>query len=170
MSASTDSYVTATTTTSIIPTPAAASSSRSHQQLQAAPSSSIGARYDETQFFDRVKRALVNREPYNEFLKLVNLFVQDIIDTSTLIQKAVPFLLPDSELMVQFKEILGWDERRERYAGTEDVWTRPTGVLDRPNRNQLNLRFGSYRKLPGNVSVVDPAYVAHSVMINLTSL
>ena len=61
--------------------------------------------------------------------------------------------LQDSELMAQFKEILGWDERRERYAaGAEDVWTRPTGVLDRPTRNQLNIRYGSYRKLPASVS------------------
>ena len=105
---------------------------------------------DEKHFFERVKRALDNRETYNEFLKLVNLFVQDIIDTSRPVHEARTFL-GDSELMVQFKEIRGWDERRERYAGAEDVWTRPTGVLDRPNRNQLNLRFGSYRKLPTNV-------------------
>lgn len=97
-----------------------------------------------------MKRALDNRDTYNEFLKLVNLFVQDIIDTGRLIREARVFL-GDTELMAQFKEILGWDERRERYAGAEDVWTRPTGVLDRPSRNQLNIRYGSYRKLPANV-------------------
>lgn len=106
---------------------------------------------DENQFFDRVKRALDNRETYNEFLKLVNLFTQDIIDTARLVRESRKFL-GEGELLTQFKEILGFDERRERFAGTEDVWTRPMGVLDRPNREKLYERYGSYRKLPANVS------------------
>ena len=106
---------------------------------------------DDTQFFDRVKRALDNRETYNEFLKVINLFTQDIIDTARLIRESRTYL-GEGILMAEFKDILGWDERRERFAGAEDVWTRPTGVLDRPSRNQLNLRYGSYRKLPANVS------------------
>ncbi|THH26382.1 hypothetical protein EUX98_g7806 [Antrodiella citrinella] len=105
------------------------------------------ARYDDSQFFENVKRALGNRETYNEFLKLVNLFTQDVINTSRLIRESRTFL-GDSELMAQFKAILDFDERREKFSGTEDVWTRPTGVLDRPSRNQLHERFGSYRSLP----------------------
>ncbi|KAI0938381.1 hypothetical protein AcW1_010256 [Taiwanofungus camphoratus] len=104
---------------------------------------------DETQFFDRVKRALDNRDTYNEFLKLVNLFTQDIIDTSRLVRESRSFL-GEGELMAQFKDILGWDERKEGFASVEDVWTRPMAALDRPSRNQLNIRYGSYRKLPVN--------------------
>ncbi|EKM56381.1 uncharacterized protein PHACADRAFT_172101 [Phanerochaete carnosa HHB-10118-sp] len=129
----------------------------SHNQIQQAPNgiqsvslhSQVPPRYDDAQFFDRVKRVLENRETYNEFLKLVNLFTQDIIDTARLVHEARNYL-GEGELMAQFREILGWDDRRERYAGSEDVWTRPTGVLDRPSRNQLSLRHGSYRKLPGS--------------------
>ncbi|GJE93673.1 histone deacetylase complex, regulatory component SIN3 [Phanerochaete sordida] len=127
--------------------------SLSHTQMHPVPNGlstshlAPAPRYDDAQFFDRVKRALENRDTYNEFLKLVNLFTQDIIDTARLVREARNYL-GDGELMAQFKDILGWDERRERYAGSEDVWTRPTGVLDRPSRNQLNLRHGSYRKLP----------------------
>lgn len=106
---------------------------------------------DETQFFDRVKRALDNRETYNEFLKLVNLFTQDIIDTARLVRESRSFL-GDGELMAQFMDILGWDERRDRIAVDEDIWTRPMAALDRPSRNQLNIRYGSYRRLPMNVS------------------
>lgn len=98
-----------------------------------------------------MKRLLRSEETYNEFLKLVNLFTQDIIDTARLVREARTYL-GEGELMAQFREILGWDERRERYAGAEDVWSRPIGVLDRPTRNQLNLRYGSYRKLPASVS------------------
>ena len=111
------------------------------------------ARYDDSQFFENVKRALGNRETYNEFLKVVNLFTQDIINTARLVRESMTFL-GDGELMAQFKEILGFDERREKFAGTEDVWTRPTGVLDRPSRNQLNERYGSYRALPAHVSAL----------------
>lgn len=125
----------------------------------------MSQRYDDSQFFDRVKRALENRETYNEFLKLVNLFVQDIIDTARLVREARNWL-GDGELMAQFREILGWDDRRERYAGSEDVWTRPTGVLDRPSRNQLILRHGSYRKLPASVCVFSDLVSACSSMVS----
>lgn len=107
-------------------------------------------RPDDQQFFDKVKRALSDRDTYNEFLKVVNLFTQDIIDTARLIKEARTYL-GETELMAQFKDILGWDEQREQAIAADDVWTRPTGVLDRPSRNQLNLRYGSYRKLPISV-------------------
>ena len=108
---------------------------------------------DETQFFDRVKRALDNRDAYNEFLKLVNLFTQDIIDTARLIREGRSFL-GDGELMAQFMEILGWGAMRDQIAVADDVWTRPMVALERPSRNQLNIRHGSYRKLPESVSVL----------------
>ncbi|KAL7283979.1 hypothetical protein ACG7TL_001251 [Trametes sanguinea] len=99
-------------------------------------------------FFERVKRAL-DRETYNEFLKLVNLFTQDIINTTRLVREARSFL-GDGELMLLFMNILGWDERREWIAAEEEAWTRPMGVLDRPSREQLHTRYGSYRKLPAH--------------------
>lgn len=108
---------------------------------------------DETQFFDRVKHSLDNRNAYNEFLKLVNLFTQDIIDTARLIREGRSFL-GDGELMAQFMEILGWDAMRDQVAVADDVWTRPMVALERPSRNQLNIRYGSYRKLPQSVSVL----------------
>ncbi|KAI0824868.1 hypothetical protein BC628DRAFT_1517814 [Trametes gibbosa] len=104
---------------------------------------------DEGHFFERVKRFLKSRETYNEFLKLVNLFTQDIINTTRLVREAKPFL-GDTELMAQFHAILGWDERKEWIAAEEQAWTRPMGALDRPSREQLHTRYGSYRKLPAH--------------------
>ncbi|KAI0777383.1 hypothetical protein BD413DRAFT_467641 [Trametes elegans] len=104
---------------------------------------------DDRHFFDRVKRAIDNRETYNEFLKLVNLFTQDIINSTRLVRESRSFL-GDGELMAQFKAILGWDERKEWIAPEEEGWTRPMGALDRPSREQLHTRYGSYRKLPAN--------------------
>ncbi|KAJ8473776.1 hypothetical protein ONZ51_g7657 [Trametes cubensis] len=104
---------------------------------------------DDRHFFERVKRAIDNRETYNEFLKLVNLFTQDIINTTRLVREARSFL-GDGELMAQFKAILGWDDRKEWIAAEEEAWTRPMGALDRPSREQLHTRYGSYRKLPAH--------------------
>lgn len=108
---------------------------------------------DDRHFFERVKRALDNRDTYNEFLKLVNLFTQDIINTTRLVREARSFL-GDGELMAQFKAILGWDERKDWIAAEEEAWTRPMGALDRPSREQLHTRYGSYRKLPAHVRVL----------------
>lgn len=68
---------------------------------------------DASTFFERVCKALDNRETYHEFLKVVNLFVQDYIDTARLIKESRNFL-GDTELLRQFKDILGWDEQKER--------------------------------------------------------
>ena len=110
---------------------------------------------DDNQFFDRVKRALESRDTYNEFLKLVNLFTQDIINTTRLVREARSFI-GDGELMAQFKDILGWDANKERMAALEESWTRPMAVLDRPSRHQLHNRYGSYRKLPAHVCIPCP--------------
>ena len=120
---------------------------------------------DQSQFFDRVKRVLDSRETYNEFLKLVNLFTQDIIDTARLVKDSRTFL-GDTELMRQWREILGWDERRERESWLREsqeheltAWARGPGsavagvVLDRPGRKDLNVRYGSYRKLSSSASL-----------------
>lgn len=118
---------------------------------------------DQAGFFDRVKLALENRETYNEFLKVVNLFTQDIIDTAFLVKQSRSFL-GDGELMRQWRDILGWDDKRERECRlreTQDAelssWARGLGsavagvVLERPGRKDLNVRYGSYRKLPPSV-------------------
>ncbi|CAK5268788.1 unnamed protein product [Mycena citricolor] len=102
-------------------------------------------------FFDRVKRALDdNRETYNEFLKLINLFTQDFIDTPRLVRESRSFL-GDGELMVMLKEIVGWDDRREKESRMEGgSWTRPAIVNRKVDKSQarLNAEFGSYRRIP----------------------
>ncbi|KAJ7494566.1 histone deacetylase complex, SIN3 component [Mycena galericulata] len=111
-------------------------------------------------FFDRVKRALDdNRETYNEFLKLVNLFTQDFIDTARLVRESRNFL-GDGELLSMLREIVGWDERREKEywmeeQATANSWVRPTilgrnNMGTRPTKAELDVQFGSYRKLPAS--------------------
>ncbi|KAG6829244.1 hypothetical protein H0H87_012148 [Tephrocybe sp. NHM501043] len=108
---------------------------------------------DDSQFFDNVRRILDNRDTYNEFLKIVNLFTQDLIDSTRLVHEARNFL-GDSELLKQLKGILGWNERKDREAYDSEIqqqsWTRPVvvGLASRPTQAELNMKFGSYRRLP----------------------
>ncbi|KDR72514.1 hypothetical protein GALMADRAFT_281285 [Galerina marginata CBS 339.88] len=137
------------------------------QQQQPLPT------HPHAQFFDRVKRALDNRDLYNEFLKLANLFAQDYIDTARLVKESRNFL-GETELYTQFREILGWDERREREewgGGAAGGGWGKVGVVgvrrqeeeleveemeemerlaSRPGRVDLAERYGSYRRVSAN--------------------
>ncbi|KAF8634812.1 hypothetical protein AX17_004064 [Amanita inopinata Kibby_2008] len=125
-----------------------------YQSSQPAPvmAHSRTAENEDMQFFDCVKRSLDNRETYNEFLKLVNLFTQGYIDTARLVKESRNFL-GDTDLLRQFQNILGWDEKKEReyyLSEIEQGWMRPViaGVRDRPSRIDMSVKYGSYRKLP----------------------
>ena len=61
------------------------------------------ASVDEVAFFDRVKKHLDDRTTYIEFLKLLNLYTQDVIDIGTLVDRAALFLGPQSDLLATFK-------------------------------------------------------------------
>jgi paired amphipathic helix protein Sin3a len=89
----------------------------------------------------------------------VNLFTQELIDTARLVREARNYL-GDSDLMRQFRDILGWDERRERERWVleegqqQQAWARvqgqgaPTVVPNRPGRVNAGLQQGSYRRMP----------------------
>lgn len=76
------------------------------------PGHSGNASADKLLFFDRAKKSLENREVYEEFLKLLGLFSKDIFDVNTLIERTRVFL-GDGELMSEFKDLVGWDDRQE---------------------------------------------------------
>lgn len=69
---------------------------------------------DETHFFDRVKPVLDTCDLYNEFLKLVNLFAQDYIDTARLVKESRNFL-GNTKLYQQFWDIVGWDDKEREH-------------------------------------------------------
>ncbi|KAF5380136.1 hypothetical protein D9615_006181 [Tricholomella constricta] len=124
------------------------------RSVQLPPPPRMPPANDDTQFFDNVRRVLDNRETYNEFLKIVNLFTQDFIDTARLVKESRNFL-GDGELMKQFKSILGWTEKKEQESFEADMqasqsWTRPSvvGLVNRPTQSDLNVKYGSYRRLP----------------------
>lgn len=81
---------------------------RHAEQLSPAAQPKTYMQTDEYIFFDRVRRFLDNRDVYDEFLRLINLFTQGFIDGRTLLQRGEHFL-GHSELMTKFRDIVGID-------------------------------------------------------------
>ncbi|KAH7882268.1 hypothetical protein F5I97DRAFT_1816924 [Phlebopus sp. FC_14] len=143
----------------------AVSPSFQHRQLQQSQYGALAIPgLDDTHFFDRVKRVINNRDVFNEFLRLVNLFTQELIDTARLVREARNFI-GDGELMRQFREILGWDDRRERERWVleeqqqQQAWARAQGqnapnMPLRPGRINTGLQQGSYRRMPPSEAMV----------------
>lgn len=112
---------------------------------------------DDAHFFDRVKLFMADRDIYNEFLKLVNLFAQDFINTPRLVKESRNFL-GNTDLYRQFLNILGWDERKEgeyyrNEQATSSGWSKPVvaALPVRPGRVDMAEKYGSYRRVSTNV-------------------
>jgi hypothetical protein len=106
---------------------------------------------DETMFFERIRKALELRENYDDFLKLLSLFNKDIIDAKMLVERTQGFL-GEGDLLLQFKDILGWDDKLEgvEYGPPGSIRTGPPEAL-----TAMPVDDGegpSYRKLPESVS------------------
>ncbi|KAI8606268.1 hypothetical protein EDD21DRAFT_298439 [Dissophora ornata] len=99
------------------------------------------ASVEELAFFDRVKRFLGNKQTYNEFLKLLNLFSQDILDRKLLVEKVETFLAPNKELMEWFKAFVGWD-------GKDEVIENVAAPRDKVDLSTCRRYGESYRLLP----------------------
>lgn len=137
-------------------------------------------------FFQRAKNYIQDVPTYHEFLKLLNLYTQDIIDLTALVSRAFLFLGQDAHLFGEFKEIVGWTDgkaigdpggRIEIVDGVRIIENVPS--LDGPRRGKGDSGKGwktygpSYRQLPQTVS-----YIAATLIFcyrcrhtgNLTSL
>jgi paired amphipathic helix protein Sin3a len=64
---------------------------------------------EEFEFFERVKKHLANKTTYTEFLKVLNLFNQDIIDSKMLVERVEPFIGRNYELFEWFKRYVKFD-------------------------------------------------------------
>lgn len=112
---------------------------------------------DDQAFFEKVKRTLDNRETYDEFLKLLNLFSQDIIDMRTLVEKSNYFLGDGTELAIQFRRIIGWEERERLVREPDDPslgGLKNAAIYVPHNKDDLHHKCGpSYRRIPANVNI-----------------
>jgi len=81
----------------------------------------------------------------NEFLKLCNLFSQDLIDRNVLMSKVSNFIGGNPDLMNWFKQFVGYDGEEEII---ENIPKAPTGRVALSNCRGLG---PSYRLLPKRV-------------------
>jgi paired amphipathic helix protein Sin3a len=107
-----------------------------------------------------VKRALDDRDAWEEFLKLLSLFSTDVIDDSLLLQMAAPFLGgAGNELETMFRDILGVDRVKKgstgempKNAGHAHGYG-PAAGMGSVYLTGPKFKFGpSYRRLPDSVS------------------
>ncbi|ODV63728.1 transcriptional regulator SIN3 ASCRUDRAFT_28049, partial [Ascoidea rubescens DSM 1968] len=120
--------------------------SQSQVQAQSQPIQKLPpqktALTEELAFFDKCKKFISNRPTYNNFLKLINLFTQNLIDKITLVERIYSFIGSQPELFDWFKNYIGYD-------GLE-----PLNIEDihfKKHKLQLDLckAYGpSYRQLP----------------------
>jgi len=111
-----------------------------------APTSTSTASQEELAFFDRVKKFIANKATMNEFLKLCNLFSQDLIDRNALIHKVSSFIGASPELMDFFKHFVN-------YEGADEVIdNRPKAPTGRVALSNCRGFGPSYRLLPKRVS------------------
>ncbi|PTB40747.1 hypothetical protein M441DRAFT_141369 [Trichoderma asperellum CBS 433.97] len=106
------------------------------------PRSPATSNQEEIAFFERVKKFLSNRSAMNEFLKLCNLFSQNIIDKNTLFHKGALFIGASPELMTFWKAFVGVD--------SQDVVidNRPAPPLEKVSLSNCRGYGPSYRLLP----------------------
>jgi len=127
---------------------------------------------DEVAFFDKVKKFIDDKVTYHEFLKLINLFVQDMIDVRTLLDRAELFIGQSGDVWSMFKRLIGADEAGSLppnptsaqggygfggMIGVDAQVVENTPMLDRvkPDLSGPKVKsYGpSYRKLPKSVGV-----------------
>ena len=77
------------------------------------PTAAPSAISDELTFFDRVKKYVNNKQTFNEFLKLCNLFTMELIDKNILVHRSLTFIGGNPDLMTWFKNFLRYDGRDE---------------------------------------------------------
>ncbi|KAI8615126.1 hypothetical protein BC830DRAFT_1124114 [Chytriomyces sp. MP71] len=104
-----------------------------------APSGSL----EELDWIDRCKRSIGNKATYNEFLKVLNLFSNEIIDAKTLVERVEPFLAKSPELFAWFKRFVKYEEEQVVYNFPAD---RP--VVDWRTCKRVGY---SYKSLPADV-------------------
>ena len=108
------------------------------------------ATVDEVAFFERVKKHIDDRAAYVDFLKLLNLYTQDVIDIGTLVDRVTLFLGGQPELLAAFKTLTGYDMGKHGWLENEEPVLENVPALER-ERFDLSTRrsYGpSYRKLP----------------------
>lgn len=101
----------------------------------------------EFSFFDKVRRLFKSQEVYENFLRCIALFNQEVVSGAELLQLVTPFLGKFPELYSQFKSFLGDKELSHAVSGLSDRYMEGGGgrEVDYASCKRLG---SSYRALP----------------------
>ncbi|XP_075944045.1 paired amphipathic helix protein Sin3b isoform X1 [Anarhichas minor] len=101
----------------------------------------------EFSFFDKVRRLFKSQEVYENFLRCIALFNQEVVSGAELLQLVTPFLGKFPELYTQFKSFLGDKELSHMMSGLSDRYMEGGGgrEVDYASCKRLG---SSYRALP----------------------
>uniref|UniRef100_A0A1A8D2Z7 Paired amphipathic helix protein Sin3a n=1 Tax=Nothobranchius kadleci TaxID=1051664 RepID=A0A1A8D2Z7_NOTKA len=101
----------------------------------------------EFSFFDKVRRLFKSQEVYENFLRCIALFNQEVVSGAELLQLVTPFLGKFPELYTQFKSFLGDKELSHAVSGLSDRYMEGGGgrEVDYASCKRLG---SSYRALP----------------------
>jgi paired amphipathic helix protein Sin3a len=112
---------------------------------------------EEKLFFDRIAEFIDDKFTYYEFLKLLNLYTQEIIDLPTLVSRAWLFIGSAPDLWLDFREVVGWKDGNTNGRVIENgEWiVENVPAIDKRDKmtdlTRCEASGPSYRKLPKHV-------------------
>lgn len=109
------------------------------------PLSPLSNNRKEIHFFEKVKKFLGSRAAMNEFLKICNLFNQEIIDRTALYERGCTFFQTSPDLMSSWKSLVGQEEQ------DAIVGNRPAPPSGKVSLSNCRGYGPSYRLLPKRV-------------------
>lgn len=99
---------------------------------------------EEAEFFEKVRKHIGNKATYYSFLKVLNLFCQQILDQNGLVERCESFLGGNKELFNQLKVLVG-------YCGQDKVIENIPAVSHKPELLSSPDCGPSYRVVPESV-------------------
>lgn len=102
---------------------------------------------EEIELFDRIRKHIGNKPSYEEFLKTLNLYTQQILDLDTLVEQISTFIGSNKELFDWFKSVVGYEPK-------DHPIEKPVHPVPKPDLAHCKTTHESpsYRCVPKNVS------------------
>ncbi|KAI8329171.1 hypothetical protein EDC96DRAFT_452540 [Choanephora cucurbitarum] len=100
---------------------------------------------EEIELFDRIRKHIGNKPSYEEFLKTLNLYTQQIFDLKTLIEQVSIFIGNNKELFEWFKSVVGYEPK-------DHPIEKPSAIIPKPDLAHCKTTTDSpsYRVVPKN--------------------